>query len=130
MLQLMEHLNANHNQNLSATTLAFNTEASFDEWLHTTQADNISTFLKITPHVRLFRTVTYYYCSRSGSSKYASITNEHKCRLKVHGYTKIDRTCPAHIVKQENNEGYIHVTVTYYWKHLCYTDIIRERETE
>jgi len=87
MLQLIEHLHANHNQKLSATTLEFSTEASFDEWLHSTQTNNTYTFLRRTPHVRLFGTVTYYYCSRSGSSKCTVTTTERKLHLKVQGYT-------------------------------------------
>ena len=88
-----------HRHNLSLTSLVLDTDTSFNEWLQTTEKDNICTFLRRTPHVGLFGNVSYYYCSRSGSSESASSTCERKHHLKVQGYTLINRTCPAHTVK-------------------------------
>jgi len=120
MMQVIDHLNTDHNQHLTATSLEFNTEVAFDEWLRSTQVDNVCTFLKRTPRIRLSRTVSYYYCSRSGSRKCSVPTNDRKRHLKVQGYTKINRTCPAHVVKTVYHDGRVHVK--YYSKHLCYTD--------
>jgi len=124
MKQVIDHLNADQYQNLTGTSVEFITEAAFDEWLHSTQRDNICTFVKGTRRVDLSGTVSYYYCSRSGSSKPSVPTSERKRDLKVQGYTKINRTCPAHIIQRVHHDGV--VSVKYYSKHLCYTDVYEQ----
>src|SRR6218665_1954463 len=42
------------------------------------------------------------------------------CRCIGQALKKIDRTCPAHIIKHITHDG---ISVVYYATHLCYTDI-------
>jgi hypothetical protein len=118
---VIEHLNANHDRNLSAVLLQFDTKACFDAWLHSTEVDTVCSFLKQRQNVQLHGIVSYYYCSRSGSRRPTVAPNERKRHLKVQGSVKINRTCPVHFIKTANPNG--RVQVKYYSKHLCYTNV-------
>jgi hypothetical protein len=118
MKVLMLHLNESHNQNLAPEALTFESICEFNDWLQATQRDNCCTFLKINTIKLATGVHLYYYCSRSGSSRI--ITTDRKRQVKMQGYDKIGRTCPAHIKAKISNDGII--SVRYVSTHLCHTD--------
>src|SRR6218665_491832 len=117
MRQVVEHLNERHHQNLQVQHLEFSTEADVESWIRNVERSELCTFLRRKVRRKSSEAHTYYYCSRSGTSQTSS--EPRKRHLKVQGYSKINRTCPAHIIKHVTRDG---ISVEYYATHLCYTD--------
>src|SRR6218665_2348093 len=117
MRQVVEHLIERHHQNIQVQHLQFSSEADVETWIRNVERSALCTFLRRKIRRKSSEAHTYYYCSRSGSSRI--ITGPRKRHLKVQGYSKVNRTCPAHIIKHVTRDG---ISVEYYATHLCYTD--------
>ena len=115
MQQVIKHLSETHNQNLEVQLLKFSTEAEFDEWIHNVESSASCKFLRGNVQEWASAQHAYYYSSRSGNNR-RIVTGPRKRRLKVQGYSKINRTCPAHIIEHVTHDG---ITINYYATHFC-----------
>ena len=104
MLELVDHMNNEHNEKLRIEKKKFETKTQFKEWKETTRKETTSWFVKYRKKVGKNSTTNWFRCNRSGTYKSRGTG---KRAMKQQGTSKIDRHCTAFIkvVTPNNNEN-------------------------
>jgi len=100
-----DHLESHHEIILAKENYSFISEEEFQQWKELIEKESHCEFVKHSgSKKRGSKTVTYYYCHRSGT--FESRSKSKKRNLKVQGTNKINGYCPAVIrLFKENGSG-------------------------
>ncbi|XP_074601066.1 uncharacterized protein LOC141855068 [Brevipalpus obovatus] len=97
----LDHLRLIHNYMIDERELSFGSEEDFYNWKTAMEKATSSFYRKDRSKSSPKQKTMYFTCNRSGSY---SPKKDRKRRLRAQGSRKINRTCPAKLVANKNNE--------------------------